>query len=509
MKRMMLMLFVLSMIGVASATSFLDKTSTDQLTYRALAPGQVAWNEEDGSAVMYIGSPSEDKNLRVIDPAALRGYRYKEIDDELTFNCDPRMQMLTNSTFRISNFDYSWPIDGYVYQEITGTNTVVTNVVTSGYSPNYQRYATYNPSTDTYTDVTLPVGFRFNVDNDTQYYRKKMYWDFNVTIISKYSNIQSVDYVYTHKESGGLGDFTTYDEQRTLTYDGRKATLCLRIMEGTSSGVWLQVTGFSAVCAGIGDDLGYVNNLTNTVFMIRDKIGTYNLNNLRHELYHKYDGNRGEDWSKYKAMNTLEMGTHQLLWVNTNMHVNASLGISGKSMMFAFGGSSYMQYIPATSDDLAGTEFEGLQITITDIMGAPTNRKTVSGDYDGNNDYSAYITSDNQIGIPFACSVPLPGEYIEVLYKSELQDPFWIPIEATLYDVSANSDSTKWLAVIPESYYVDHKLGFWKIGANVLAKKNRLNIKATVSVMGDDGKMYKLTFPSGGGAVTAVLDDGN
>lgn len=507
MKRMTLMLFVLSMIGVASATSFLDKTSTDQLTYRALAPGQVAWNEEDGSAVMYIGSPSEDKNLRVIDPAALRGYRYKEIDEELTFNCDSRMQMLEDSTFKLNNFSYSWPHDGYVYQEITGTNTVVTNATTSGYSPDLQHYATYDPTTDTYTDVTLPVGFRFNVDNDTRYYHKKMYWDFTVTIISKYSNIQSVDYVYSEKQ-GGIGDFCNYVQQRTLTYDGRKAILCIRLMEGTTPGIWFQVTGFSAVCSGIGDDLGYINDCSNTVFMIRDNEGVYNLGNLRHELYHKYDGNRGENWSKYPAYTTVDLRANPIMWVNTNANVNSSIGISGTSMIFAFAGSSYMQYIPATASDLDGTPYEGLQITITDIMGAPTNRKTVSGDYDGNNDYSAYITDDNQIAIPFACSVSVPGEYIEILYKEDLLYPFWMPIEATLYDVS-NGAGTKWLAVIPENYYVDHEKGFWKISANVLATKNRLNIKATVSVMGDDGKMYKLTFPSGGGAVTAVLDDGN
>lgn len=506
MKRMMLMLFVLSMIGVASATSFLDKTSTDQLTYRALSPGQVAWNEEDGSAVMYIGSPSEDKNLRVIDPAALRGYRYKTIDEELTFNCDSRMQMLTNSTFKVNNWRSSSPHDGYQYNEITGTNTVVKDSSAEGYVP--VTYSTYDVLTDTYTDVNLPVGFRFNVDNDTTYYQKLKYWEYTVTVISKYSNIQSIDYAYSEKIEG-FGDFVTMIQKRTITYDGRKATLTIRIIEGTSEGVWFQVTGFSAVCAGIGDDLGYVNNCTNTVFKIRDKVGTYDLNNLRYELYHKYDGNRGEHWSNYKAVSTVSMGVHPLYWVNTNVNASTSLGISGNSMLFAFGGSSYMQYIPATASDLTGTPYEGLQITITDIMGAPTNRKTVSGDYDGNNDYSAYITSDKQIGIPFVCSVSLPGEYIEVLYKEHLDDPFWLPIEATLYDVSANSDSTKWLAIIPESYYVDHRLGFWKIGANVLAKKNRLNIKATVSVMGDDGKMYKLTFPSGGGAVTAVLDDGN
>ena len=503
MKKLMMMLFVLSMVGVASATSFLDKTSTDQLTYRALAPGQVAWNEEDGSAVMYIGSPSEDKNLRVIDPAALRGYRYKTIDEELTFNCDTRMQMLTNSTFKVNNWRSSSPHDGYQYDEITGTNTVVRDSSEEGYVP--ETYSTYDILTDTYTDVNLPVGFRFNVDNDTTYYRKKKYWEYTVTVISKYSNIQSIDYAYSEKQ-GGFNDVVTMIQKRTITYDGRKATLTIRIIEGTSEGIWFQVTGFSAVCAGIGDDLGYVNNCTNTVFKIRDREGTYNLNNLRYELYHKYDGNRGEHWSNYKAINTVSMGTHPLHWVNTNVHSSTSLGISGNSMLFAFGGSSYMQYIPASESDLTGTPYEGLQITITDIMLGPKN---ISGDYDGNNDYSSYRSDGDEIMLPFACSVSLPGEYIEILYKTDLRDPFWLPIEATLYDVSAGSDETKWLAVIPANYYSDHIHGFWKISANVLATKNRLNIKATVSVMGEDGKMYKLTFPSGGGAVTAVLDDGN
>lgn len=502
MKRQLLtLLFGCVMAGVASATSFLDKTSNDQLTYRSLAPGQVAWNEEDGSAIMYVGSPSEDKNLRVIDPAALRGYRYKQITEELTLNGDSTLTASTNGTFKLNSFNPSIPHDGFRYYTVIGTN----DVVKASGDEEYIEYFSYDPYTGEYSLSNLPVGFRINVDSDAEYYTRKKYWEYKVEIISKYSNIQSVDYLYQEVSSGGL-TMITVNCEREIVYDGRKATLYIRLLEGTTSGVWFTVSAFTATCSGIGDNLGHVNDTTSTTFMIKDKEGTYNLADLRHNLWHKYDGNRGEDWSKYPAYGHVKMMTYPVIWTDTNKNINCSIGISGdSSMIMAFEGSSFLKYTKASASDLAGTPYEGLQITITDIMGAPTNRKTVSDDYDGNNDYSAYITSDKQIGIPFVCSVSLPGGYIEVMYKEHLDDPFWLPIAATLYDVSELKDGTHWLAVIPEEYYVNCKTGFWKINTNVLAAKNNLQIKAGVTLIGDDGKMYKLTFPNGGGAVTAEL----
>lgn len=501
MKRQLLtLLFGCVMAGVASATSFLDKTSNDQLTYRSLAPGQVAWNEEDGSAIMYVGSPSEDKNLRVIDPAALRGYRYKQITEELTLNGDSTLTAGTDGTFKLNSFNPNVQHDGYRYHKVSGTN----NVVVASSDEKYVEYFSYDPSTGEYSFANLPVGFRINVDSDDEYYYRKKYWEYKVEIISKYSNIQSVDYLYQETSSGGI-TMIQINCEREIVYDGRKATLYIRLSEGTTAGIWFTVSAFTATCSGIGDSLGYVNDTTSTTFMIKDNEGKYNLANLRHELYHRYDGNRGENWSRYHAYETVKMRTYPVLWTDTNKNVNCSIGISGSSMMMAFNGSSFFKYTPASASDLDGTPYEGLQITITDIMGACTNRRNVSGDYDGNNDYSAYITSDDQIAIPFVCTVSLPGEYIEVMYKEHLDDPFWLPISATLYDVSSNSDGTHWLAVIPEEYYVNCTSGFWRINANVLATKNTLQIKAGVTLMGEDGKMYKLTFPNGGGAVTAVL----
>ena len=49
--------------------------------------------------------------------------------------------------------------------------------------------------------------------------------------------------------------------------------------------------------------------------------------------------------------------------------------------------------------------------------------------------------------------------------------------------------------------------GFFRVGCSASQYYNRVKVKATLSVLGSDGYMYKLTFPEGGGAVTAVLDD--
>ena len=122
-----LILTVLSMLAVAaSAKTYIDKTNLDQLSFRVLDSGQVAWNEEDGSAVIYMGSPTEVKNIRVTDPTALRGYRMKTITDELTLAASANMNAVVGGFRWVANSSADAAIYQYEYVDISKTGHDVT-----------------------------------------------------------------------------------------------------------------------------------------------------------------------------------------------------------------------------------------------------------------------------------------------------------------------------------------------------------------------------------------------
>lgn len=481
MKKMLTLLAAgLSMVFAANAKTFDDKTNLDQLTYRTLEPGQIAWNEEDGSAVIYIGSPSETKNLRVVDPAALRGYRYKEISSELTFNCEG-MTMLADGVFKYIHDPAKPKLTDY--QEVTKQEEVKKN----DHGQFIHRYATFDPNTGTYTEVTLPEGFIIDPATQSEtYYHIVQYWPCRVTIFSKDSIIEELDYTYT-QVPGGLGDMDPIDTSRTITYDGRKAVLDIKVTHCTAKGNWCQVANFTAKCKGIGDVGNFVNDVTKEggwTVKIKDREGTYNLSNLRYELYHKYDGNRGEDWAKYGAKENIHVRDHFILFSNTNEHTRSAIGASGKSFVFQHCENNYIKYI---SGDNEGTSpYSGTECRFTAI---------------NHPEPGSHVWA-----LDFILSKPVPANFIEVEYVDDLlkAQAFWEPCEVILTDVGG--DQMNYRAEVYENYGLRDK-GFWRIRLTYAALQNILDIRATVRVLGENGTMYRLTFPESGGTVTAVRDN--
>ena len=508
--KLLTMVVVMGVAACMHAATFLDKTSIAQLNYRTLEPGQVTWNEEDGSAVLYVGSPSETKNIRVVDPAALRGYRYKHITDELTYNCGTNMTDLGNGKFKWvrtnpgdRTFTYK-PIDrdmkmpnnnGSAWTTTDDGHPVVDGSKFPYHSDN--RVCTYNPQTGEYTDVWPASGTYIGPTNTSGqvYYKKMGCYECNIQIISKDSSIQDLDYKYT-ESAGGLSDFYPIVTKREIVYDGRTATLTVRVLHTSSNDKWFQVEEFDARCIGVGDVDGYVNDVTDEyTVMIRDMHGTYSLNKLRDELYHKYDGNRGFDWSKYSAYQNAKMRDYSVTWNYTWTNLNDStemetshfgIGLTGtkkNQMAFSAGSFNFMRFVPGDSstDIYAGAQ---IQITAWEKNGS-------TGCWE----------------MTFDCSQAIETRYLTIQYRRSLEnyDHIWEEITAQLTDLSGGN-KTQYKAVIPEVYALPSS-GFFRVSCSSSAINNRVKFKSTVSILGTDGYMYKLTFPVGGGAVTAVLDD--
>ena len=514
MKTMLKLLLAVGCIGgwygLASAATFLDKTSLPQLGYRTLEPGQVTWNEEDGSAVLYVGSPTETKNLRVVDPASLRGYRYKHITEELTYNCGDNMTDLGNCKFK---WIRSSPGDRkFIYEPLKSdlkmpanngsawtTNESGQPVVSGGGFPynSDNRICSLNPSTGEYEEIWPNTGEVLSPTNmaGIVYYKKIGCYEANIQIISKDSNIQELDYVYSQAE-GGLGDFYPIVTSREIVYDGRTATLTVRILHTSSNDKWFQVQSFDAKCIGVGDIDNLVNDVTDEFkIQIKDMHGTYDLNKLRDELYHKYDGNRGFDWSRYYAYQNAKMRDYSLTWsatwtnlldsteTKTTQFCIGLLGEKKDQMAISASGQTMMRFVTSTS---ASNPYHGAEIQITS--------------WEKNNDTGCWEMT-------FDCSESIPARYLYIKYKRSLEnyDNIWEEITAVLTDMSGGAGTT-YKAVIPQIYGMPNR-GFFRVGCSATQFYNRVKVKATLSVLGSDGYMYKLTFPEGGGAVTAVRDD--
>lgn len=495
---------------LASAATFLDKTSLPQLGYRTLEPGQVTWNEEDGSAVLYVGSPTETKNLRVVDPASLRGYRYKHITDELTYNCGTNMTDLGNGKFK---WVRSTPGERkFIYELVdrdlkmpanngsawTSNEDGVPAVSGGGFPYNADnRVCTINAATGEYEEIWPTTGEILSPTNmaGIVYYKKIGCYEANIQIISKDSSIQELDYVFTQAQ-GGIGDFYPIVTTREIVYDGRTATLTVRVLSTSSNDKWFQVDSFDAKCIGVGDIDGYVNDVTDEfTIKIKDQHGTYDLNNLRHELYHKYDGNRGFDWSKYSAYQNAKMRDYSLTWAYTWTNLNDSteiktsqfgIGLMGEKkdqMAISASGQTMMRFV---TSDSAANPYSGAQIQITE--------------WKQNSDTGCWEMT-------FDCSIGIPARYLYIKYRRRLEnyDNIWEEITSVLTDTSGGA-GTSYKAVIPQVYGMP-ATGFFRVGCSASQYYNRVKVKATLSVLGSDGYMYKLTFPEGGGAVTAVLDD--
>lgn len=109
--------------------------------------------------------------------------------------------------------------------------------------------------------------------------------------------------------------------------------------------VWCCVSNVVIRRAAYGDK-PFVNDLTTTCYDMRDEYGDFELGYLRRWTTHLYDGNRGEDWSKYKATSKVELDGKALRFdirgrysLRNDSHTNLVLLAGGNpAMTVAFHG---------------------------------------------------------------------------------------------------------------------------------------------------------------------------
>ena len=506
---------------VASAKTFLDKTNINQLDYRVLDAGQVAWNEEDGSAVIYVGSPSEVKNIRVIDPAALSGFRYREIDD-LVYNAGGGLLSLStnNVTFKWTSNEAT-DAARYHYEYIqcpvtTGSRQyTVTNNTYVG-ADNWYKLGFYVKNGEEYEHVDLPdgmiVGGTNQVDKSIIYYIKHKYMLLTLDVISKDNNLDNVDYYY-YETPGGLGEVTLdpITTTRTITYNGRQAHIEIKVDNVVKDDIYCGISDIEAWTVANGDiihatDLSKVNfyfydsltgpredydtkknPMTKEEVEITDPTyGAFNLYKLREWGKNLYNGNRGEDWAKYTAAKSVNMGIHLLSWKDLGGG-GAYMGASGKSFIMGQGDRTYLQFNPAEADAVEQTDYRNVRVVITKFEKV-------------DNCWTIWLNIDD----PDSANPTL--QQFDVLYAPTLNKPIvWYPTICDWVETETTVPGTReYIITIPEALSEPNS-GFWKVVGNFAPNASKILFKAGIQMQGEDGLVYDITFPNGGGTVTATL----
>lgn len=520
MKKGFILVGLVTMMSVlASAKTFIDKTNLDQLNYRVLDSGQFAWTEEDGSAVLYVGSPTEVKNIRVTDPTALRGYRYKTINEELSFNADDVFVSTVTSNSTTFTFTYNSTqhesLKQIKYKDLEQTGDG--HVVEDGAIKIQDWYdGIYIKNNDgTYTATVPSDGTVIGGTNQTNKAINYAYGykciTLTVDVIAHDTAIEELDFLYEQSQGGGIGDMDPIHTSRRIIYDGRHAKIEVDLTYTSGNGKFIRLSNFSAKCRGIGD-VEFVNDLTQNKILIYDylfekegggskrrfdpatgklikgddgELPGFDLSQMRYWAKHLYDGNRGADWSKYPALDHVNMSNRWFRYVGNYSH-----GPNGNGYTFAKDGNEFFSY--ENGESSGDGPYAGVQIAFTAI----NNAHRPNGEP---------LSLDIIIDVPAGKSRP-PLDLLRVQWKDDLLDSLWLPINCVWTQTDA--EGLEWHIEVPEAYSGPmNKAGFYRIYLNSEPYNNKVKIMAELQVVGSDGYMYKLTWPSGGGAVTATLVD--
>jgi hypothetical protein len=115
------------------------------------------------------------------------------------------------------------------------------------------------------------------------------------------------------------------------------------------------------------------------------------------------------------------------------------------------------------------------------------------------------VTLKILIDVPAGKTRPAMDTFI-LQWKDDLLYPIWTPINGVWTQL--DTDGLEWQIEVPGVYACAmNKMGFYRIYVNSNPLGNKLKITAEIQVIGSDGYMYKLSWPAGGGAVTATLVD--
>lgn len=233
-------------------------------------------------------------------------------------------------------------------------------------------------------------------------------------------------------------------------------------------------------------EVEWVNDTEKIKFTIIDALGRYDLYDLRKYLLHYYDGNRGEDWSKYKAVKPVRMDGQAVRFTDDN-RFTMSVGATSNLVLQASMTDAMEINVRTNGEDISYTTF---QITAIDVgSGSPGDPVTL--------DFTCDITSFNPANIGVAVC-------------DGLEDNVWLGLPSSDYvvsNISVLGEFTTGTVTVPNGLIKGKRffnLLYGKAASDVIdiVLHGRVIVKDILILKGTDSKFYQINV--NGGTVSAT-----
>lgn len=256
MKKLFFVSMALGALACAAKPVYIPEASEENIQFAPLAKGESAYVDcGDNTAVIYIGGDKGTEPMRVSDPSALRGNRTRALSTE-------EYAIGADSTFTFNGSEYV----GMIY---AGGSTGVVQVVVNESMTiiDHVMHFTDTPVNPDIEMMSTPVQYTSEVKG----------------------NIITIKFYQHPRRPAGATDEGQYSHN-----DNR-----------------VKISSFDISVARYGETFEH-NDLLATRFSLIDSLGEIDFGNLRYWAKHLYDGNRGENWSKYPAVKSVDMNGNAL-----------------------------------------------------------------------------------------------------------------------------------------------------------------------------------------------------
>ena len=285
---------------------------------------------------------------------------------------------------------------------------------------------------------------------------------FHITISSRRKD---AIYKVSYKARGQVGVTNgTIVSSDVVEYDGNVVRIACTITVGANP-VWFAVSEVKVYYRKVGFE-NYTNDLNKVDFKLKDDLGTFLFSGLRKWAKNLYNGNRGEDWSKYGAVSSVDVGYHNLVLGSSGQVVFSAA--STNEELVSFGPTKVFSVIGSTGDD---TPAVGNILRITGI------------EYE-----------EGEVQITFTQTIANFDINKLAVEKCAPGDSVWLPVNYT-----ASSGNTVLTVAAPSSEML-YRLSYNE--GSIISGAAELRIHAPLVIKGDDGIYYRIHI--NGGTITAT-----
>ena len=236
-------------------------------------------------------------------------------------------------------------------------------------------------------------------------------------------------------------------------------------------------------------DLGeikWINDTVETVFTIHDVLGPYNLSDLRRWVRDLYNGNRGEDWSCYKAVKPIRM--------------------DGQAVRFTDDNKFTMSISDASNLVLQASMKDALEINVrTNVAAISYTTFWITGLDVGSG------SQGDPVALDFTCDIAnFSAANIGVCACDKLEDGVWLGLPAADYTVSNVSTAngfTTGTVTVTHGVRADRRFFKLRYGAAAsdvidIVLHGRVIVKDILILKGTDSKFYQINV--NGGTISAT-----